>query len=85
MTSRRKTDVAEMWINPRFNFGHQHEQDRRSTDAADARYLELADVALRPTSSDPKKVNNSARLLPTVSRLNPIPKERLHEPQIKPL
>lgn len=61
MPRRRKTDVAEMWINPRSNFGHQHEWDRRSADARNARYLELADVALRPSSSDPKKVNNLAR------------------------
>jgi hypothetical protein len=48
MPRRRKTDVDKMWINPCSNFGHPHEWDRRSTDASNARYLELADVALRP-------------------------------------
>lgn len=49
MPSRSKTDVAEVWINPRSNFiqfGH-HAWDRRSTDASNFRYLDLADLALR--------------------------------------
>jgi hypothetical protein len=49
MSRRSKTNVAKVWINPSSNFKHlgHHAWDRRSTDASDARYLELADVALR--------------------------------------
>jgi hypothetical protein len=57
MSRKPKTKVAEMWINPSSNFksfGH-HAWDRRSTDAPNAHFLELADVALsvkkvRPSS-----------------------------------
>ena len=49
MSRRSKTLVAELWINPISNFKQfgYHAWDRRSTDAPNARYLELADVALR--------------------------------------
>jgi hypothetical protein len=50
MTNKPKSESSEVWINPRSNFfraGHRA-WDRRSSDACNARYLELADVALRP-------------------------------------
>jgi hypothetical protein len=49
MPKKPKVVLAEMWINPRSNLKHlsHHAWDRRDTDAANARYLELADVALR--------------------------------------
>jgi hypothetical protein len=49
MPRRSKAILPEVWINPRSNFVHSGHQawDRRSTDIANARYLELADVALR--------------------------------------
>ncbi len=49
MPRRSKAILPEVWINPRSNFvplGHQS-WDRRSTDTSNARFLELADVALR--------------------------------------
>ena len=59
MPRRSKTDVAEVWIYSRSNFVHfgHHAWDRRSTDAPNAHYLELADIALRsgkaPASVEP--------------------------------
>jgi hypothetical protein len=49
MPRRSKAILAEVWINPRSNFVHLGHQawDRRSTDTSNARFLELADVALR--------------------------------------
>ncbi len=49
MPKKPKVVFAEMWINPCSNMKHlsHHVWDRRETDAANARYLELADVALR--------------------------------------
>jgi hypothetical protein len=54
MTPRPKNESSnepsEVWVNPRSNFfraGHQA-WDRHASDACNARYLELADVALRP-------------------------------------
>jgi hypothetical protein len=55
MTHKPKDESNEVWVNPRSNFfksGHQA-WDRRSLDASNARYLELADVALRPAVSVP--------------------------------
>ena len=48
-----KIVLPEMWINPHSNLKHlsHHVWDRRDTDAANARYLELADVALRIKST----------------------------------
>ena len=49
MPKKTKAVLAEMWINPLSNLKQlsHHVWDRRDTDAANARYLELADVALR--------------------------------------
>jgi hypothetical protein len=55
MPKKPKTD-ARMWINPRSNLqqvGHVA-WNRRATDMGDARYLELADVALKPKSQKGK-------------------------------
>src|SRR4029077_630849 len=53
MFKRRKTDAA-MWINPRSNLngGRHIAWDRRKTDVGNARYLELAEVALRPQTAN---------------------------------
>jgi hypothetical protein len=49
MPKKPKVVLPEMWVNPHSNMKHlsHHVWDRRDTDAANARYLELADVALR--------------------------------------
>jgi hypothetical protein len=49
MSKKSKAVPAEMWINPHSNLKElsHHSWDRRDTDASNARYLELADVALR--------------------------------------
>jgi hypothetical protein len=54
MPKKPKVVLAEMWINPHSNLKHlsHHSWDRRNTDAANARYLELADVALKNTVVD---------------------------------
>jgi hypothetical protein len=55
MSKRRKTSKA-MWINPHSNIaGRPVEWDRRETDVNNARYLELADIALSPPKSNAKK------------------------------
>jgi hypothetical protein len=61
MIKRRQTDDA-MWINPNSNLngGHHIVWDRRKTDVGNARYLELADVALRPKKSEPQEADTSA-------------------------
>jgi hypothetical protein len=57
MPKRRKTDVQGMWINPHSNMngGRLDGWDRRKTDSGNSRYLELADVVLRPKNVEPKK------------------------------
>jgi hypothetical protein len=49
MPRKPKPHVEQVWINPTSNFKHfgHHAWDRRSTDAPNAHFLELADVALR--------------------------------------
>jgi hypothetical protein len=55
MSKRRKTGKA-MWINPHSNIkGRPIEWDRRETDVNNARYLELAEIALNPAKADSKK------------------------------
>jgi hypothetical protein len=53
MPKKPKVLLPEMWINPHSNLKHlsHHVWDRRDTDAANARYLELADVALKEKST----------------------------------
>ena len=56
MSKRRKTSKA-MWINPHSNLNRRPiEWDRRQTDANNVRYLELAEIALRPAKADSKNV-----------------------------
>lgn len=48
MPRKPKNEVAGMWINPYSTLSRGHiVWDRRKTDAVNARYLDLADVALR--------------------------------------
>ena len=49
MPRKSKPHVEQVWINPTSNFKHfgHHTWDRRRTDAPNAHFLELADVALR--------------------------------------
>ena len=55
MSKRRKTSKA-MWINPHSNLnGRPIEHDRRETDSNNARYLELANVALSSGKPNSKK------------------------------
>jgi len=55
MTKRRKSSKA-MWINPHSNIkGRPIEWDRRQTDVNNARFLELAEIALNPDKVKSKK------------------------------
>jgi len=58
MVKRRKTDPA-MWINPHSNLnsGQHIAWDRRKTDGDNARYLDLADVALKRRNANPAKAD----------------------------
>jgi len=63
---KRKTEVAGMWINPNSTLGKGHiAWDRRKTDAVNARFLDLAEVALRTTFIEPQKPGDSLHLLTT--------------------
>jgi len=54
MSKRRKASTA-MWINPHSNIkGRPIEWDRRQTDVNNARYLELAEIALKPDKAKSK-------------------------------
>jgi len=54
MSKSRKTSKG-MWINPHSNIKRQPiEWDRRQTDINNARYLELAEIALSPDKADSK-------------------------------
>jgi hypothetical protein len=54
MTHKPKDESNEVWVNPRSNFFRAGNPAwDRSSDASNARYLELADVALRPAISAP--------------------------------
>ncbi len=61
MFKRRKTDSA-MWINPQSNLngGRHIAWDRRKTDGGNARYLELADVALKLRNANHAKAKSLA-------------------------
>jgi hypothetical protein len=60
MFRRRKTDAA-IWINLRLMKGWGHiAWDRRKTDVGNARYLELADVALNPKTANPSTKSSIA-------------------------
>jgi hypothetical protein len=50
MPDKPKSESSDVWINPRSNiFRTGHQAWDHSVEASDARYLELADVALRST------------------------------------
>ncbi len=54
MSKRRKISKA-MWINPHSNIkGRPVEWDRRQTDVNNARFLELAEIALNPDKANSK-------------------------------
>jgi hypothetical protein len=54
MPKMRKTSKA-MWINPHSNLNVRRiEWDRRQTDANNARFLELAEIALKPAKANSK-------------------------------
>src|SRR4029077_18420455 len=59
MPRRSKTEVAEMWINPRSNLTGHIVWDRRKTDAWNARYLQLGDVALTAKTTQPQEASFS--------------------------
>jgi len=57
MSKTRKTTKA-MWINPHSNIkGRPIEWDRRATDVNNARYLELAEIALKPGKANSKNAD----------------------------
>ena len=68
MPKKPKVVLAEMWINPRSNMKHlsHHVWDRRDTDVANARYLELADVALRDVALRTKRAFVDQFVVPEV-------------------
>ncbi|HEY6182515.1 MAG TPA: hypothetical protein VIW67_09730 [Terriglobales bacterium] len=48
MRRKRKPEVGKMWINPNSTLSRGYVAwDRRKTDSMNARYLDLAEVALR--------------------------------------
>jgi hypothetical protein len=55
-----------MWINPYSNLNHGEHiaWNRRATDIWHSRYLELAEVALRPRAPEPKQANDAAYPFP---------------------
>jgi hypothetical protein len=56
MPRRPKNVVAGMWINPNSILSRGHiVWDRRKTDATNARYLDLAEVALRVKMAEPEE------------------------------
>ena len=62
MPKKPKTEVAGMWINPNSTLSKGHiAWDRRKTDAVNARFLDLAEVALRTTVIEPQKPGDSFR------------------------
>jgi hypothetical protein len=68
MPKKPKVVLPEMWINPRSNMRHlsHHAWDRRDADAANARYLELADVALRDVALRTKRAFVDQFVVPEV-------------------
>ena len=57
MSKRRKTSNA-MWINPHSNLNVRRvEWDRRQTDVNNARFLELAEIALNPDKANSKNAS----------------------------
>jgi hypothetical protein len=63
--SKTRKQSKEMWINPHSNLNRRPiEWDRRQTDVNNARYLELAEIALNPAKSNSK---NKAAAQPPAS------------------
>ncbi len=62
MSRRPKPKVAVMWINPHSTLSRGYiTWDRRQTDAMNARYLDLAEIALRAEMAKPKEPLTSAK------------------------
>jgi len=59
MRKKPKTKIAEMWINPTSTLSRGYVAwDRRKTDSMNARYLDLAEVALRTKKDPPREPAN---------------------------
>jgi hypothetical protein len=72
MRKRPKTEVAGMWINPNSTLSQGHiAWDRRKTDSMNARYLDLAEVALRAKMAHPREpmIESEARKAATAAAL----------------
>ena len=55
MSRRPKPEVAGMWINPNSTLSSGYTTwDRRQADAMNARYLDLAEIALRAEMAKPQ-------------------------------
>jgi hypothetical protein len=55
MSRRPKPKLAVMWINPHSTLSRGYiTWDRRQTDARNARYLDLAEIALREEMAKPQ-------------------------------
>jgi len=63
MSSRPKPEVAEMWINPHSTLSRGYATwDRRQADTMNARYLDLAEIALRAEVAKPQASLTKANL-----------------------
>jgi len=72
MRRKPKTEVAEMWINPNSTLSRGYVAwDRRKTDSMNARYLDLAEVALKAKMSQPRGpvIESEARKAATAAAL----------------
>ncbi len=56
MSKKRKTSKA-MWINPNSNIKRRPTEWDRQTDVNNARYLELAEIALNPDKANSKNAD----------------------------
>ena len=78
MRKRPKAKIAEMWINLNSTLSRGYVAwDRRETDSMNARYLDLAEVALRTKNGPPREpvIKSEARTATTAVALvltNPI-------------
>jgi len=62
MRKKPKTKVAEMWINPHSTLSRGYVAwDKRKTDSMNARYLDLAEVALRTKVAPPLEPVNKPK------------------------
>ncbi len=62
MSRRPKPEAAAMWINPHSTLSRGYiAWDRRQTDAMNARYLDLAEIALRAEMAKSKEPLTAAK------------------------